>query len=558
MANVASPLGIQYHAEHMVHAISLDRIPATSRLFSDYCAASDRIRALIPRHFRDPGAFPAQARLLDARRYDRRSLCGILKEQNERLGAAAPALASLARLEDPSAVVAIGGQQAGLFGGPLYTLHKALTILAVARKAESDLGRPVVPVFWIASEDSDLAEVDHAWVTDREGSLKLLRMPSGAPAKIPVSRVRLGEAVGPMLDELAAVLPESDHAAQVMQELRSAYTPGRTYPQAFGAWMAALFSPLGLALVDPSDNRLKRLAQGLFDAEITEKSPVSSAVREQTARLRAAGYEPQIELRDGFLTLFHQDPARDAITVTSRGFELKASGRRFTTRELSELLERSPEAFTPNAVMRPLFQDTVFPTLAVILGPAEIAYFFELTLAYERMGIPMPLLLPRCSVTLVESKVERLRQKLDVTLEQLLERGDRVMDDILRREIPAGLTRRIAEGRARAAETWDGLVAEIDRLDPTLNRTARIGAARAASQFDFIERKIAQAARRKNDLLRRQVGRLTASLAPRGGLQERVLCAPPFLAAYGRRIIDTAMSVVDPFSMEHRAVVIEP
>jgi bacillithiol synthase len=542
----------------MVHSIALGSIPATSKLFADYCEGNGRIRALIPRHFRDPGAFAAHARLLDGHRYDRRSLCGVLKEQNERLGAAEPALSSIARLEDPSAVVAIGGQQAGLFGGPLYTMHKALTILAVARKAEAELGRPVVPVFWIASEDSDLAEVDHAWVTDQDGGLKVLRMPSGAPAKIPVSRIRLGEAVGPLLEELSSLLPRGDDAAGVMEDLRSAYTAGRTYPQAFGAWMAKLFSPLGLAQVDPSDSRLKRLAHGLFDTEITEKSPVSSAVMEQTARLRTAGYEPQIELRDGFLTLFHQDPARDAITVTPRGFELKASGRRFTPKELSDLLERSPETFTPNAVMRPLFQDTLFPTLAVILGPAEIAYFHQLTLAYERLGIPMPLLVPRCSVTLVEGKIERLRKKLDVTMEQLLARGDRILDDILKRELPRSLSERISVGRERAAETWAGIVNEIDALDPTLHRTSLIGAARAAGQFDFIERKIAQAARRKNDLLRRQVGRLTASLAPRGGLQERTLCAPPFLAAYGDRILRIAADVIDPFSPEHHAVVIEP
>jgi len=542
----------------MVHGIALGNIPATSRLFADYCEANDRIRALIPRHFQEPGAFAAQAKLLDGRRYDRRSLCAVLKEQNERLGAAAGALAGIARLQDANAVVAIGGQQAGLFGGPLYTMHKALTILAVARQAEALLRRPVVPVFWIASEDSDLAEVDHAWATDHDGALKLLRMPASAPAKVPVSRIRLGEAVGPLLDELALLLPEGDPAAAVMEDLRSAYTPGRTYPQAFGAWMARLFSPLGLALVDPSDSRLKRLAHGLFDTEITEKSPVSSAVMEQTARLRSAGYEPQIELRDGFLTLFHQDPARDAITVTPRGFELKASGRRFTPRELSDLLERSPETFTPNAVMRPLFQDTIFPTLAVVLGPAEIAYFCQLTLAYQRLEIPMPLLVPRCSLTLVEGKVERLRRKLDVTLVQLLERGDRIIDDILKRDLPQSLSGRIADGRARASETWSGIVAEIDALDPTLHRTALIGAARAASQFDFIERKIAQAARRKNDLLRRQVGRLTSALAPRGGLQERTLCAPPFLAAYGERIIRAASEAMDPFSLEHRAVVIEP
>jgi len=541
----------------MVQSIALRSIPSTTRLFADYWEANDGIRAMVPRHFRETNAFAEQARLIDRRQYDRRSLCAVLREQNEKLGSGPVALSNLSRLEDPSSLVAIGGQQAGLFGGPLFTVHKALTILAVARHAEKTLGRPVVPVFWIASEDSDLAEVDHAFVTDREGKLRALHMPGAAPAKVPVSRIRLGESIGPLLDELSGFLPEGDAARVVLADLRAAYMPGRTYPQAFGAWMANLFGPLGLALVDPSDTRLKRLAHGLFDTEISEKSPVSTAVIEQTARLKDAGYEPQIELRDGFLTLFHQDPARDAITITGRGYELKASGRRFTPAELSSLLASSPDSFTPNAAMRPLFQDTVFPTLAAILGPAEIAYFCQLTLAYQRLGIPMPLMVPRSSLTLVEQKVERLRAKLGVDLVQLLERGEHVIDDILLKHVPESLSRRMADGRQRASETWDGIVAEIDALDPTLHRTALIGSSRTMRQLDFIEKKIAQAARKKSGILRGQVERLTASLAPRGGLQERTLCALPFLAVYGRRILTLAAETIDPFAPEHRALVVE-
>ena len=542
----------------MVHSFALDRIPSTTRLFADFWEAKPAIRSLVPLHFREPSAFVEQSGLIDARTYDRRLLCQVLREQNERFGAGPAALANLARLEKTTALVAIGGQQAGLFGGPLYTVHKALTILAVARHAETTLHRPVVPVFWIASEDSDLAEVDHAYATDREGKLVSLRMPDASPAKIPVSRIRLGEAIGPLLDELAGLLPEGDLARDVMADLRAAYTPGRTYPQAFGAWMAHLFGPLGLSLVDPSDARLKRLAHGLFDTEITNRSPVSAAVIEQTARLKKAGYEPQIEVRDGFLTLFHQDPARDAITVTARGFALKSSGRRFSPGDLSALLQSSPESFTPNAVMRPLFQDTIFPTLAIVLGPAEIAYFCQLTLAYERLGIPMPIMVPRASLTLVETRMERLRTKLGVDLPQLLQRGEHVIDDILRQRIPASLAGRIADGRAAVTGLWDGVVAEIDALDPTLHRTALVASARTVRQFDFMERKIAQAARKKNEILRGQVGRLTAALAPNGALQERTLCVVPFLAQYGPWILSAAAEAIDLFAPEHRALVVDP
>jgi bacillithiol biosynthesis cysteine-adding enzyme BshC len=541
----------------MIQGIALRTIPSTPRLYADYWDAKLGIRAMFPRYFREPNAFAEQAKLIDGRTYDRRLLCLVLREQNERFGSGAAALANVAHLEDPKAVVAIGGQQAGLFGGPLYTAYKALTIVALARHAEEALGRPVVPVFWIASEDSDHAEVDHASVTDRDGKLRTLRMPGAGQAKIPVSHIRLGEPIGPLLDELAGFLPGDDGTREVMAELRAAYTPGRTYPQAFGAWMASLFGPLGLALVDPSDVRLKRLASGLFDAEIKDKSPVSAAVIEQSARLKAAGYDPQIELRDGFLTLFHQDPARDAITMTPQGFELKASGRKFTPKELSSLLADNPESFTPNAVMRPLFQDTIFPSLAVVLGPSELAYWCQLTLAYQRLGIPMPLMVPRSSLTIVEQNVERLRVKLGVDFVQVLERGEHMIDDILRRQIPESLTRRMADGRQRVSEAWEGIVSEIDTLDPTLHRTALIGASRTARQLDFMEKKIAQAARKKNGILRGQVERLTASLAPLGGLQERTLCIAPFMARYGRRIITLASEAIDPFAPEHRTLAVE-
>jgi bacillithiol biosynthesis cysteine-adding enzyme BshC len=541
----------------MVHSIALRDIPSTTRLLADFWEAREGIRSLVPRHFTEPGAFVEQAKLLRAGSYDRKGLAAALLEQNMRFGSGPAALANVKRLEDPAATVVIGGQQAGLFGGPLYTVNKALTILLLARHMEAELGAPVIPVFWIASEDSDLAEVDHAHLTDRDGVLRALRLPGAGVGKVPVSRIRLGEAIGPMLDELAALLPDAEHTEELLSAVRAAYTPGRTYPQAFGAWMAWLFRDHGIVLVDPSDDKLKRIAQPLFEREIREKSPVSAAVIGQTERLVKAGYPVQIELRPGYLTLFHQDPSRDAILVKDAGFELKASGRRFTTDELAAVLRASPGTFTPNAVLRPLFEDTLFPSLAVVLGPSELAYFSELTLAYDRMGIAMPLMFPRSSLTLVEPKVEKLRTKLDVGFTQVLARGEHIIDDILRREIPASLTARITDSRIAVADAWRGIVGEIDRLDPTLHRTAVIGSSRALRQFDFIDRKIAQAARKKNAILRGQVGRLVAAIAPRGGLQERTLCALPFLARHGRDILPLMLDAMDPFSSEHRALVVE-
>jgi bacillithiol synthase len=540
----------------MVHRIALRDLPSTSALLADLWSGAEGYRRLVPRHFLQPRAFEEQARLVREGSYPRAELSAILARQNEKLNAGPKALAAAASLAQPGSLVVIGGQQAGLFGGPLYTVHKALTILDVARRMEKRLGAPVVPVFWIASEDSDIAEIDHAWISDAAGSLRSLRLPSAADGKVPVSRIRLGEGVGALVDEMAGSLGDGGFAAETLAALRSAYAAGRTFPQAFGAWMAWLFHDTGLVLADPSDDALKRLAHGLFEREIREKSPVSAAVIEQTAKLRAAGYEPQIELREGLLTLFHQDPARDAIALHGERFELKSTGRLATADELVAELREHPDHFTPNATLRPLFQDSVFPVLAVALGPAEIAYYTQLTAAYERLGVCMPLLLPRATLTIVEQKIETLRAKLDVPVGDVIRRGERVVDDILRREVPASLASAVASGRSQAAASWETVLAEIDRLDPTLHRTVEVARARSTRPYDFMEKKIAQAARRRSDVLRGQVTRLVNGIAPRGALQERTLSALPFLCRHGRAGLDALAAAIDPFAAEHRALVV--
>ncbi len=541
----------------MIHGVPLRELLPEGSLILDCWEGSEKFRSLVPRWFRDPQAFVEQRNELAGRRYDRVTLRSILEAQNRRFSAAPAAMANIARLSDPRATVVIGGQQAGLFGGPLYTVHKALTVLSLAARLESQLGQPVIPVFWIASEDSDLAEVDRACVLDRDGRLRELRLPGDENAKLPVSQVRLGEGVSALLGDLSAALPESELAQEMLQNLRAAYAPARSYPAAFGAWMASLLSDKGLVLVDPADSGLKRIALPLFEREISEKSPVSRAMMEQTRLLQRAGYPPQIEVRDGMLTLFFQNPAREAIAVREDGFELRASARRFTNGDLTSLLKDSPERFSPNAALRPLFQDSLFPTLAMVLGPSEIAYWAQLPLAYRAMGIPMPVLFPRASLTLIEARHQKLMEKHGLSLKDVLTRREKVLDDIVKREIPPALFEKLADRRSQAVEIWKDLIEQIEGLDPTLRRTAELAAAASRKQFDFIEKKITQAARRKDEVLRGQVERMASALAPRGGLQERTLTALPFLARYGGRVLDQALAAIEPFAPEHRGVVID-
>jgi len=546
----------------MVRTVPLDALYPRGGLYIDFWRSAPRLTALLPHDFRDPRAWQRQAEVLERRPRDRESLRDVLAGQNRAFSAAPPALAQVERLADPRAVAVVGGQQAGLFTGPLYTIHKALTILRLAQEMEGRLGRPVVPVFWIASEDSDLAEIDNALVLDRQGAPRSISLqpPAHAAAggRLPVSQVRFTDEVRGALEALAGCLPEGAFSGALLQALASCYAPGRSYPQAFARLMAWLFSAHGLVLVDPSDTGLKRLAGSLFRREIEERSPVSAAVIEQSAMLAAAGYRPHIEVRRDMLTLFHQDPDRQSVAVAGEGFLLRDSGRKLPAAELLTMLDSAPHLFSPNALLRPLYQDTLFPTLAAVLGPAELAYFSQLPAAYARMDIPMPILFPRASVTLLENKVARAMDRLGLDLGAVLTSGNGLLDTLLRKRIPADLARALADGRAAAEGTWKGLAAKVAGLDPTLGPTAGIASARVLRQFQFIEKKVLRASRRREGELRAAVEKVHSAIFPRGGLQERSLNAMPFLARHGTQLLDAEAAAVDIFSPVHHCVEVGP
>jgi bacillithiol biosynthesis cysteine-adding enzyme BshC len=541
----------------MAHSVPLRQIHRGISLVADYWEAKRPVADLLPRHFLDHSAYEMLADILGGRSYDRSIVAAVLEEQNRALGADGVSLANARRLLDPRALVVVGGQQAGFLGGPLYTLHKALTVLALARQLEADLGRPVVPVFWIASDDHDLAEVARAWVTDADGRLREVPLTGHLAAaranRLPMSQVTLGADVKGSLDALAGVLPRTPSSTAVLSVLRASWHPEATFPAAFGEWMHRLLAATGIVTVDPSDARLKRLGTRLFQFEIESRGAIGAAVAEQTARLTAAGYSAQIDVRDGMLTLFFHDPGRTAVEAAAGGLRL-AGGRMLAPGELERALAGEPGRFSPNAALRPLFQDTLFPTVAMVLGPAELAYCAQLVLAYERLGIPMPVLFPRASLTLIEPHVARIMAARGLDLGEAVALGARLPAEVSRRSIPEGLAARIDAARSTVAAAWAGLVDDIDRLDHSLRRTVELAAAFSDLRFDLVRKKTARAVRRRDAEVARQAAALEAALAPRGGLQERTLCPVAFAARWGIGFADIVARGLDIWRPDHQGV----
>ncbi len=543
----------------MPFSVPLRDIIRGTSILVDCWDAVPRLVDLLPRHFLDRVSYRSLADVLHRRTYDRPTVAATLEKQNRVLGAGEASLAGARRLRDPRALAVIGGQQAGLFGGPLYTLHKALTVLALAGRLEADLHCPVVPMFWIASDDHDLAEVARAWTTDPDGRLCEIglaaHLDAAAANRLPVSEIPLGDGIGAALEEAAAALAGAPNGPEVLAALREAYRPEATFNAAFGRWLHRLLAGTGIVTIDPADARLKRLGAPLFAREIAEPGIVGRAVAEQTARLSAAGYPAQIDVREGMLTLFLHEPGRIAIETADDGLRL-SGGRRLRDGELERILAREPERFSPNAALRPLFQDTLLPTVAMVLGPAELAYCTQLTLAYQRLDVPMPVLFPRTSLTVLEPRIERLMAARGISLGDAIALGTRLASEVSRRSIPEGLASRIAAARGTIATAYEGLVGDVDRLDHSLRRTVELQAAYSARRLDLVEKKTARALLRRDAEVGHQAAALAAALVPRGHLQERTLCPISFAAREGMDVAARIARGMDIWQPVHRGITV--
>jgi len=302
-------------------------LPGASRLFLDYVAHFDRVREFYPRNPHDPAAPAAHAAALDARTYPRGAIAAILAAQNAGWGAGAAARRNAERLADPRALAVLTGQQAGLFGGPCFTLYKAATALGVAAAMERRLGRPVVPCFWMASEDHDVAEADHVALPDAGHRPATVRLPRGEGAGFMPANLRLGPAVQEALAGAAALLPETEFKGDLLEVLSRCYVPSETLASAFARWLAHLTRDWGLVLIDQADPHLKALAAPVLLGELRRAPATSEAMLEVSARLEARGYATQIAPRADGANVFLLQDGRWPVRRNAQGLAALREGR---------------------------------------------------------------------------------------------------------------------------------------------------------------------------------------------------------------------------------------
>ncbi len=535
----------------MTETVPLDyRKLSYKPLFLDYLHRYSALSEFFPGDPFESESWTKIARELDAVAHPRAAVSRELLELNRDLGADEAALSTIDAL-GKGALAIVTGQQVGILGGPLYTLYKALSAVRVARNASALLERPVVPLFWMDTDDQDFDEVRHAHLIGASGELVSVHYETdGVESRIPVGGRRLGPAIEKVLDDASRALPDSEFKAELLQALE-VYAPGRTLAQAFGGFLLCLTRGTGLAIVDPSSPALKRLAVDLFRRELRRGQESRERVRETTRKLVAAGYHAQASPADSQLNLSYARPERHPIGVDGPALRLAPEGEAQSIEEVERLLTEEPQAFSPNVLLRPVYQDTLLPTLAYIAGPSELAYFAQLRGLYDHFGVTMPLVAPRASFTVVERPQARFLERYEVDLTRLNSDDESLLNEILRRHSPPRLEEDLTRAQTCLQEITSALERDLAEVDPTLVPTVASTRGKLFHHLKELEGKALRAVKRKNETVRGQFLATRTALFPGFEMQERKLSPLVFFSKYGWHFARMVEEGADPAVKAH-------
>ena len=467
-------------------------------------------------------------------RADTGLLADALAKQSAEFGAGPAAMLNIEKLRDGARAV-VTGQQVGLFGGPLLTLLKAATAVARARQATQASGVEHVPVFWLATEDHDLAEVDQASFLTKT-TLETLRTRLKTSAAVEVGGIVLGAEMKPLMEQLGELL----EFAPVWETLRECYAAGHTLGGAFARLMAKLFAAHGLIVMDAASREFHALGVRTLRYAIEHADELEESLLNRSRELEALGYHAQVKVAEEMTLLFlisDGDGERLALRRTADG-GWKAGRHAYSSEQLLAILESAPERLSPNALLRPVFQDTILPTAAYIGGPSEIAYFAQSAVLYEAILGRITPVLTRLSATLIEPAIAKAMEMHEVQLPDAMTTAEELALRLGARAMPIEGKRRLATAGNALDEALGAVTQYLGGMDASLGQTAEVSGSKMRYQMNRLRRMAAAFELQKEASLRKHAAAITLNLFPNGHPQERIVAGVWFLARNGEGLIE--------------------
>ncbi|SFA46523.1 bacillithiol biosynthesis cysteine-adding enzyme BshC [Parageobacillus thermantarcticus] len=535
-------------------------LAATTPLATDYINGAFPLEKGFSYSLQQEDVFWRRLDDIKERTYPRRELVEYLRSYHQRFHASPETFNNIEKLLRPDSAVVVGGQQAGLLTGPLYTIYKIISIIKLAKEQERNLGVPVVPLFWIAGEDHDIAEVNHIYVAE-SGKVKKRVYPDVPQEKRMVSDLPLdGEVCSKWIDDIVKTYGETETTNKLLDFLSRCLDESKTFVDFFASIVLRLFASEGLVVLNAADASLRAIESSFFVSLIEHHREVTDAVLQKQRQLRQLGYKNALDVQPHCANLFYYDGRERWLLEhdPQKGVFCSKKGEVvFSKDELIQLAKTSPSKLSNNVVTRPLMQEFLLPTLAFVAGPGEIAYWAELREAFSIFGFKMPPVIPRVNVTIVERSIQTDLDDIGVdVMDVFTGRIAEVKEKWLARQTRYPLDEIFANAKAEIEQIHRPLREigmEIDRgLAGLLTKNANL----LQAQIDFLQQTLHRALMRKYETELRKFARVEMSLLPNQTPQERIWNIFYYINKYGFDFLEKLLRLDYKWNGMHKIVYI--
>jgi bacillithiol biosynthesis cysteine-adding enzyme BshC len=535
------------------HCLPFGQVPHTPRLFTDFLSYRPSVHPFYPHSPRFSDWFKEEATSLTYDSELRARVSAILERQNKAWNASAKTLENIERMRNGAAAV-VSGQQVGLFGGSSFSIFKALTAAKLAAQASQE-GIDCVPVFWLATDDHDLAEINHVTIPAPDGSLQSLTVATQDTADAPVGTVKFGSEIQSVVAAAMELLGDTE----ISKLLAAAYRPGEDFGSAYARLFAALFAEWGIVLLDASDPEIHALSRPLFHAAVERASELGEALLARGKELDSAGYHQQVKVTASSTLLFaiqngSRIPVHRRLATVEPGEEFVIGEEKVSREELLRQIESSPGNFSANVLLRPVIQDYLLPTVTYAGGAAEIAYFAQAGVVYEALLNRTTPIVMRFSATLVESKPQSLLQKYGLDVTSVFQGPEALKARLATLALSAEVQERFQEAAFSLRKSIARVRESLGRLDKTLVDAANNAESKMQYQLDQLRSRAARAELRHSEVLGRHAELLSTMLYPNRGLQERQMAGIYFVARYGNDLLRGLYEMVNADCLDHQII----
>ena len=523
------------------------QIPHTTQLFLEYLDSTPKVRQFYPRSANLLEWANDESKRVQYPADRRARISDLLERQNAAWGASVKTLENIQSFRR-GALPLVTGQQVGLFGGPLFSIYKALSAVKLASQAKQ-LEIDCVPIFWLATEDHDVDEVNQVQVPTAEGSLERLSAEITANGDTPVGTI----AFGPQISKIVAATDALAGSPEITAILNESYRSNESFGSAFAKLFTRLFADMGVILLDGSDPELDRIVAPLYQAAIDRAPELSSALLQRDAELRESGYHQQVRVTDSSTLLFViRDGSRTPVHL--QGDKFLIGTEEISQAELSKIAKNAPQWFSPNVLLRPIVQDHLLPTLAYVGGAAEVAYFAQAAVIYEKLAGRVTPIVPRFSATLIEPKAQALLEKYQLSFVDVFQGREGLQQVIGSHLLPPNLQSSFDGATAAVERSMKSVRELLSQLDKTLVESAENAEQKMLYQITNLRSRAARAELRQSELVSRHAGVLSNSLYPNKSLQEREYAGVYFLAKYGTELLRGLLETVHPDCVDHQLI----